>query len=86
KVNAFRELVDIISSNEVPGLPRLLSTAKKEGWGVEKVCSKASLAVEGKYHPRNYTALEMDLAILVYELGGGSALYALNKSPISLPS
>ncbi|KAK7006632.1 hypothetical protein R3P38DRAFT_2355251, partial [Favolaschia claudopus] len=68
KVNAFRELVDIISSNEVPGLPRLLSTAKKEGWGVEKVCSKASLAVEGKYHPRNYTALDMDLAILVYEL------------------
>jgi hypothetical protein len=44
------------------------------------------LAFEGKYHPHNYTSLDMDLAILIYELGGGAALYALNKAPISLPS
>ncbi|KAK6995563.1 hypothetical protein R3P38DRAFT_3223442 [Favolaschia claudopus] len=33
-----------------------------------------------------YTELDEDLATLVYELGGGAALYALNKAPIMLPS
>jgi predicted RecA/RadA family phage recombinase len=44
------------------------------------------LAIEGKYHARNYTDLDVDLAILIYELGGGAALHALNHSPIQLPS
>jgi hypothetical protein len=43
-------------------------------------------ALHGLYHPRNYTEFEKDLAILIYELGGGAALYALNKAPIMLPS
>ncbi|KAK7025775.1 hypothetical protein R3P38DRAFT_2778574 [Favolaschia claudopus] len=83
---AFRVLLDIISSNDVPGLPRLLSTAKKEGWGTSKIISKTSLAIQGKYHPRNYTslAIDVDLATPIYELGGGAALHALNKAPISL--
>jgi hypothetical protein len=44
------------------------------------------LAIANKYHARNYTGLDKDLAVLIYELGGGAALYALNKAPISLPS
>lgn len=44
------------------------------------------LALGGKYHPRNYTDFDKDLAILMYELGGGAALHALNKAPIMLPS
>ncbi|KAF8194408.1 hypothetical protein K438DRAFT_1969027 [Mycena galopus ATCC 62051] len=45
-----------------------------------------SLAIEGKYHPRNYTDFEKELAILIYELGGRGALYALNEAQIMLPS
>ncbi|KAJ6569699.1 hypothetical protein B0H10DRAFT_2354990, partial [Mycena sp. CBHHK59/15] len=81
-----KELFDLISSNNVPGLPRLLSTAKKEGWSVSKTCSKVRLAIQGHYHPRNYTELDTDLSILIYELGGSAALHALNKAPIMLPS
>ncbi|KAK7007181.1 hypothetical protein R3P38DRAFT_2554025, partial [Favolaschia claudopus] len=66
--NAHRVLLDLISTNDVPGLPRLLSTSKKEGWSPSKTTSKASLALQNKYHPRNYTALDKDLAILIYEL------------------
>ncbi|KAK7005511.1 hypothetical protein R3P38DRAFT_2794679 [Favolaschia claudopus] len=84
--NAYRLLLDSISTNDIPGLPRLLCTAKTEGWSPSKTMSKVSLAKQGKYRPRNYTDLDMDLAILIYELGGDAALYALNKSPVSLPS
>jgi hypothetical protein len=72
--------------NDVPGLSRLLSTAKKEGWSTAKTAEQSQLAIDGKYHPRNYTEFDRDLAILMYEIGGGAALYALNKAPIMLPS
>ncbi|KAK6987989.1 hypothetical protein R3P38DRAFT_2805236 [Favolaschia claudopus] len=83
---ALTELFDLLSANNVPGLPRLLSTAKKEGWSARKTTQKSQLAIEGKYHARNYTEFDRDLAILIYELGGGAALYALNKAPTMLPS
>ncbi|KAJ7088428.1 hypothetical protein B0H15DRAFT_982116, partial [Mycena belliarum] len=86
RVAAYEKLIDLISVNEVPGISRLLSTAKKEGWGTKKTTEKCQLAIDGEYHPRNYTKLDRDLAILIYELGGGAALYALNKAPIMLPS
>ncbi|KAJ6553902.1 hypothetical protein B0H10DRAFT_1848509 [Mycena sp. CBHHK59/15] len=42
--------------------------------------------MEGKYTARNYPLYEIYLAILIYELGGGGALYALNHSIFALPS
>ncbi|KAJ7681305.1 hypothetical protein B0H17DRAFT_943220, partial [Mycena rosella] len=81
-----KRLFGLISTNIVPGLPRLLSNAHKEGWSATKAAEKAQLAVAGKYHARNYTEFDKDLAILIYELGGGAALYALNKAPVMLPS
>ncbi|KAK7001723.1 hypothetical protein R3P38DRAFT_2795761 [Favolaschia claudopus] len=86
RLGHYRELFNIVSLNEVPGLSRLFSTAKKEGWSPKKTAEHCLLAVEGKYHPRNYTEFDRELATLIYELGGGAALYALNKSPIMLPS
>ncbi|KAJ7812163.1 hypothetical protein B0H14DRAFT_2377728, partial [Mycena olivaceomarginata] len=81
-----KRLLDLFSVKQVPGLPRLLSTAKKEGWSTKKIEEKSLLAIDGKYHPRNYTDFDDDLASLIYDLGGGAALYALNKAPIMLPS
>ncbi|KAJ6568869.1 hypothetical protein B0H19DRAFT_901968, partial [Mycena capillaripes] len=81
-----KHLLDLLSVKEVPGLPRVLSNAKKEGWSTKKTAEKSQLAIDGKYHARNYTEFDNDLAILIYELGGGAALYALNKAPIMLPS
>ncbi|KAJ6584216.1 hypothetical protein B0H10DRAFT_1961936 [Mycena sp. CBHHK59/15] len=54
--------------------------------GVPETAEKSHLTIDRKYHPRNYTKFDKDLAILIYELGGGAALYALNKAPIMLPS
>ncbi|KAJ6628546.1 hypothetical protein B0H10DRAFT_1739871, partial [Mycena sp. CBHHK59/15] len=66
-VESYRTLVDIISTNDVPGLPRLLSTAKKEGWSASKTTEMVSLSIQDLYHPQNYTSLDKDLATLVYE-------------------
>ncbi|KAJ7227439.1 hypothetical protein GGX14DRAFT_511117 [Mycena pura] len=82
----YKNLLDFISNNVIPGLPRLLSNSKKEGWGPLKTTEKAVLASKGEYHPRNYTEFDKDLAILMYELGGGAASHALNKAPTMLPS
>ncbi|KAK6969628.1 hypothetical protein R3P38DRAFT_2814113 [Favolaschia claudopus] len=58
---AFTELFDLLSAHNVPGLLRLLSTAKNEGWGTNKTTQKSQLAIEGKYHARNYTEFDRDL-------------------------
>ncbi|KAJ7121698.1 hypothetical protein C8R44DRAFT_877079 [Mycena epipterygia] len=85
-VRSHNKFFDLISTNIVPGISRLLSNAKKEGWSISKTSDIVLRAIQGKYHPWNYTDFDRDLAILIYELGGGAALYALNKSPIMLPS
>jgi hypothetical protein len=82
----LQAIFDIVSASDVPGLSRLLSNSAKEGWSISKTSDMIMLAVRGKYHPRNCTDFDKDLAILIYELGGGGALYALNKAPIMLPS
>ncbi|KAJ7120362.1 hypothetical protein C8R44DRAFT_877798 [Mycena epipterygia] len=86
QVGEYEALFRLVSENEVPGKSRLFSNAKKDGWGPMKTSEKIRLAIRGQYHPRNYTGFDKDLAILIYQLGGGAALYALNKAPIMLPS
>ncbi|KAJ7743351.1 hypothetical protein B0H16DRAFT_1561498 [Mycena metata] len=86
RVKSHQEFFDLISTNIIPGLYRLLAHAKTAGWSIEKTIEMALKALRGEHHPRNYTDFEKDLAILIYELGGGAALYALNKAPIMLPS
>jgi hypothetical protein len=44
------------------------------------------MALAGDYHPRSYSDLEIELATVIYELGGGAALHALHNSPFAFPS
>ncbi|KAK7026943.1 hypothetical protein R3P38DRAFT_3524460 [Favolaschia claudopus] len=85
KLATYQRFYRIISSNNVPGLPRLLSNSADQDWSISKTSEMALLSLQGKYHPRNYTDFDKDLAILIYELGGGGALHALNKAPSMLP-
>ncbi|KAK6995622.1 hypothetical protein R3P38DRAFT_3425795, partial [Favolaschia claudopus] len=64
----------------------IFPNAIKEGWGASKLLSQLRLAADWEYIARNYTPYEIDLAILIYELGGNGALYALNHSIFALPS
>ncbi|KAJ7503915.1 hypothetical protein B0H11DRAFT_2352833 [Mycena galericulata] len=86
RLKEHQQLLRFMSANEVPGLYRLLSNADKEGWGTGKTTAMCQSALEGRYHPKNYTLFHKEFAVLMYELGGGAALHALNKSPYMLPS
>jgi len=44
---------------------------------------KMQMALEGTYHPQSYSDLDLDLATTIYELGGGTALYALHVERLS---
>ncbi|KAJ7929793.1 hypothetical protein B0H13DRAFT_2228459 [Mycena leptocephala] len=70
----------------IPALHRLLANAAANKWSANVILEHCQLAMEGKYTARNYPLYEIYLAILIYELGGGGALYALNHSIFALPS
>ncbi|KAH7878477.1 uncharacterized protein C8R40DRAFT_1021048, partial [Lentinula edodes] len=82
----YRSLHAYIAANKVPALNRIFYIANKEGWSVDKLAKKMKDAVDGSYYPKSYSEYERDLAVLLYEIGGGATLYALNHSPLSLPS
>ncbi|THU94060.1 hypothetical protein K435DRAFT_669146, partial [Dendrothele bispora CBS 962.96] len=81
----FKNLIQFIGTHSVPGLQRIFTTAVESRWSVHALFKKLSLASEGRYHPKNYTQDEIDLSILMFELGGGSASHALNYAFTALP-
>ncbi|KAK7005448.1 hypothetical protein R3P38DRAFT_3604669 [Favolaschia claudopus] len=88
RLSEWIELFHFIGQNSgsIPPLHRLLGNAEKEGWSATKILEYCRLAHAGQYTARNYTQAEIDLAMLIYELGGAGAIYALNHSIFALPS
>ncbi|KAJ6601644.1 hypothetical protein B0H10DRAFT_2167389 [Mycena sp. CBHHK59/15] len=70
----------------IPALHRLLVNAAEYGWSAQRILDHCKLAKDGEYAAQNYTRYEIDLANLLYELGGGGAVYAMNHSIFALPS
>jgi hypothetical protein len=50
-----------------------------------EVVNKLEDALEGVYRPRGYGADDLDMATLIYRLGGRQLLFALNQK-LCLPS
>lgn len=71
---------------DIPGLHRIFKNAKEFNWSAEKLLEKMDMASKGTYHARNYSKAELDLAIVVYELGGDPTLHALHHSPFAFPA
>ncbi|KAG5635575.1 hypothetical protein H0H81_010760, partial [Sphagnurus paluster] len=86
KLNTFEEFHDLAADQDIPVLPRLLRNSVKQEWGIKTTVENAHKAITRDYHPHSYSDYEKDVAIVVYELGGGAALHALNHSIIALPS
>ncbi|KAF8218166.1 hypothetical protein K438DRAFT_1901061 [Mycena galopus ATCC 62051] len=82
----FTDVYRLIGENQVPALHRIFANASREGWGINKLRKQIQLAIEGKYKARNYTEYEIDLVILLYELGGAGTVHAMNHSIFVLPS
>jgi hypothetical protein len=76
----------LVSTQDVPALHRIFRNKKRQNWSIEKLLEMIKKAIAGEYHARDYSDFELELATVVYELGGGSTLYALQKSPFAFPS
>ncbi|KAF6751796.1 hypothetical protein DFP72DRAFT_815971 [Ephemerocybe angulata] len=85
-LDTWKELYTLMGSNDVPALHRIIRNGVRFSWGVDMMLKKVKAAIDGTYHAKNFSQLEMDLATVVYELGGGAVLHALHNSPFAFPS
>lgn len=86
RLSEWKETFHFIGQNPIPALHQLLANAEKKGWSAKIILEQCRLAKAGKYTARNYPQYEIDLAILLYEVSGGAAVYAMNHSIFALPS
>ncbi|KAJ7113517.1 hypothetical protein C8R44DRAFT_630955, partial [Mycena epipterygia] len=84
-LSEFTDVHRLIGENQVPALHRIFAHASKEGWGTNRLRKQIELAIAGKYKAQNYAQYEIDLVILLYELGGAGAVHAMNHSIFVLP-
>ncbi|KAK7002388.1 hypothetical protein R3P38DRAFT_3605442, partial [Favolaschia claudopus] len=88
RLDEYANVMQFLGDNayRIPAIHRLLCNASANGWSPTRTLEHCKLAAEGKYTARNYSQYEVDLAVLLSELGGGGAVYALNHSIFTLPS
>ncbi|KAJ7475336.1 hypothetical protein B0H11DRAFT_1727862 [Mycena galericulata] len=85
-VAEYKAIFHFLGNNTVPGLHRMFPNALKQRWGLKQFLERSRAASRGEYTPENFTHYDIDIAILLYELGGGAAVYAMNHSIFALPS
>ncbi|KAJ6622485.1 hypothetical protein B0H10DRAFT_1787994, partial [Mycena sp. CBHHK59/15] len=85
-VAEYKVIFHFLGNNTVPGLHRMFPNPLKQQWGSKKFLERSRAASRGEYTPENFTQYDIDLAILIYELGGGSTVYAMNHLILVLPS
>jgi hypothetical protein len=73
-----------ISEGNIPRLQQIISVALRNGASIREVVNKLEDALEGAYNPRGYGAEDLDIATLVFRLGGHQLLFALNHK-LGLP-
>ena len=79
-----RALFDLIGSQGIPRLHRIFKNTKRDGWSTKRLLKMTKwpkMTLEDNYHAKDFIELEFYIAIAIYELGSGAALYTLQKSP-----
>ncbi|THV04632.1 hypothetical protein K435DRAFT_606493, partial [Dendrothele bispora CBS 962.96] len=66
-VAKYKAIISFVGKHQIPGLQRIFVTAFSNCWSNNKILKHCKLATEGKYHPKNYTQDDKDLAVYVYE-------------------
>ncbi|KAG2339927.1 hypothetical protein BDR05DRAFT_977596 [Suillus weaverae] len=78
QLDDYNHLLMAISHNNIPHIHQIINVALRNGASLED-------ALEGVYHPHRYSADDLDMATLIFRLGGYQLLFALNQK-LSLPS
>lgn len=85
QLDDFNRLLMAISHNDIPRIHQIVNVALRNGASVREVVNKLEDALEGVYRPRGYGADDLDMATLIFRLGGRQLLFALNQK-LCLPS
>ncbi|KAH7926994.1 hypothetical protein BV22DRAFT_1103933 [Leucogyrophana mollusca] len=85
KLDEYRELFMLVAENNIPHLQQLFQVWMRHGASLRTVINKLGETIEKVYRARGFNKSDMDLALLVYRLGGRRLLFAMRKA-IGLPS
>ncbi|KAG1784491.1 uncharacterized protein HD556DRAFT_1451724 [Suillus plorans] len=85
QLDDYHHLLMAISEQDIPRLQQIINIALHNGASVREIVNKLEDAIEGAYCPRGYGANDLDIATLVFRLGGRQLLFALNQC-LGLPS
>jgi hypothetical protein len=61
----YQTFFDLAGTNDIPGFHRIIKNSKHCGWSVEKLLDKTQKALDGTYHPKNFSDVEFDLATAI---------------------
>lgn len=67
------------SQNDAPWLQHILNILLKNGAGIPTILCHIEDAITTGYNPHGYNQNKIDLAVLIYRVGGGNLLTALNQ-------
>ncbi len=81
----MKRLMSLIASNDIPRLSVLIRGCLKQNFGVKSTMLRVQHAVEGIYHAKGFSKLDIDIGTLVLRIGGPRLAYALNQAGV-LPS
>ncbi|KAJ7058984.1 hypothetical protein C8F01DRAFT_990119 [Mycena amicta] len=80
KVADYKRFVEAVAQQDVPRLQRLVSVGLRRGASVNQIIRTMQKAVDGVYRPRPTICQKtLDMALLIYRLGGRKLLYAVNQ-------
>ncbi|KAL1742877.1 hypothetical protein HDZ31DRAFT_65580 [Schizophyllum fasciatum] len=82
----YKRIIDMIVDNAPPAVPRILRTSRSHGDGLPGTLRRLEAAASGQYTPRGYSADDIDLGVVLYELGGKGSVYAANHSHLATPA
>ena len=81
KIEAHKQMMVLLSQNDVPRVRHLMARMVQRGASVKVVTRQLLLAIEGTYTPRaTPSELELDKAEHALIIGGGQMLYALQRT------
>jgi hypothetical protein len=85
QLDDYNHLLMAISEKDIPRIHQIIDVALRHGSSVWEVVNKLEDALKGAYTPRCYGANDLDIATIIFRLGGRQLLFALNQS-LGLPS
>lgn len=66
-----KQILMLLSSNNVAGVHRLLAAALRRGASAQTICTILTRAILGLYVPRGgFVQCDLDIALLVKSIGG----------------